>query len=137
MGHLGDHVQAAMHFKEALSLAQVAVKTFDLAVCLLGTAGVQRSPRRAAQFLAAAQTIFEMSDWVIGPLYQAEIGRIEKAARAALSEADFAAVFAEGKTIPVDQAIAIALSESDDWVDGDITSFGWGLAEPTAADGAE
>jgi len=136
-GHLGDQARAAARFHEALSLIRVAISTFDhtfdLAVCLLCLAGVQPKPHRAAQLLAAAQTIFETNDWVVEPLYQAKIDRIKKAARASLGEEAFAAAHAKGKNMPVDQAIAMALADSDDWVDGNLTSFDGGSIEGTKA----
>jgi tetratricopeptide (TPR) repeat protein len=109
--HLGDFAQAATLFHEALLLAQElnSPSIYDVAVCLLGVAGIQRSLHRMAQLLAAAQATFERSSEVVEPLYRMELERTENKICEVLDEQDFAKFSAEGRAMTVEQAIAFAL----------------------------
>ena len=109
--YVGDFTQAAALFHEALLLAQELNNTYDAAVCLLGVAGVQRSPHHTAQLLGAAQARFEQSGEIVEPLYNAELARNEEASRAALGEDVFAVVYEEGKKMTLDEAVTFVLNE--------------------------
>ncbi|MFN2137633.1 MAG: ATP-binding protein, partial [Candidatus Promineifilaceae bacterium] len=117
-GRLGDYAQAAALMLEALPLAKEASGP-DMAVCLVAAAGIQPQPRRAIQLLAAAQAAFEASGAaMVEPLYKAESARIEKAAQSALGEAVFAAAYTEGSALAVEEAIAGAITDSNEWSEG-------------------
>jgi Predicted ATPase len=107
--HLGDFTQAAALFHEALILVQELNNTYDIAVCLLGVAGVQRSLNRTAQLLAAARATFERSGEVVEPLYRIELERTENKIHEVLDEQDFAKFSAEGRAMTVEQAIGFAM----------------------------
>jgi len=125
-GHLGDHAQAAALLSQALLLAREVTDPYDMAVCLIGAAGIQIQPRRAVQLLAAAQAGFEASGRnMVEPLYRAESARMEKAAQTALGEAAFAAAYAEGKALAVREAIAEAIADSNEWSEGSFSRLDW------------
>jgi len=48
---------------------------------------------------------------------------VEKGARAVLGENAYIAAYEEGQVLSVDQVITMALANSDDWIDGSLTSF--------------
>jgi predicted ATPase len=136
-GHLGDHSRAADLIHATLLLNQEVSSEHEIGICLLGAAGVQKSPRNGALLLGACWATLVAAGEVIQPIYQAEKERIEKAARADLGEDAYAAAYAEGQAMPMDQAIAMALADSDEWVDGSLTSFNWGLEESDSTSGTE
>ena len=110
-GQQGDHARAAALLSEALPLTQEVGDASLIAMCLIGLAGIQQQPIRAAQLLGTAQAAFEASDEVVEPFHRAAQERIENAARAALSEDEFAAAWAEGRAMEMEQAIELALSD--------------------------
>ncbi len=127
--YMGDYVQAAGRFHEALALVQDTMNTHDMGTCLVGVAGVQRSAQRGALLLGAARAELDVHVWQVEPLHQGEIERIEAAARAALGEVAFAAAYAEGAALPLDQVIAETLADSQTWATGAITAADWGNEE--------
>jgi tetratricopeptide (TPR) repeat protein len=112
-GQQGDHARAAALLGEALPLTQEVGDVSPSAMCLIGLAGIQQQPIRAAQLLAAAQTALEASDEIVEPFHRAAQARIEDAARAMLGEDAFAAAWAEGQAMTIDQAIEYALETKD------------------------
>ena len=67
---------------------------------------------RAARLLGAATGQFEAIGAAMWPADRLEYERTVAAARAALSEEVFAAAWAEGRAMTLDQAIAYALEET-------------------------
>ncbi len=103
--------RAAALLSEALPLSQEVGDAYLIAMCLIGLAGIQQQPLRAAQLLAAAQTTFEASGEIVEPFYHAAQERIENATRAALGEDAFATAWAEGRALTAEQAVEYALKE--------------------------
>jgi predicted ATPase/class 3 adenylate cyclase len=108
---LGDFAQAAALFRQALSLAPESKYIYDVAVYLLGVAGIQQLPYLAAQLLGAAQAAFERSDEFIEPLYHTESTRIENEVRATLGEDVFAATYERSKKMTLNEAMILAMNE--------------------------
>jgi len=84
--------------------------------CLFGFAGLmvlQHLPERAAR-LAGAATALSTAVALAGPAdEQAAIDRTIAAARRQLGEQAFAAAWADGQMMPLEQAIAFALAGAD------------------------
>ena len=89
-----------------------------IAHCLLGIGGVAsavRQAERAARLLSAAETLLDsiglsLAAW---PEVRADYDRYVAVARAHLSEEAFAAAWAVGRTMTIEQAIAEALAVAD------------------------
>ena len=79
---------------------------------LASTAGVTGQGERAAQLLGAAAALRETIGAPQPPLEQAEVEQAVAEARAALGEAVWAAAFAAGRALSLEQAIAEALDET-------------------------
>ncbi len=113
----GDQCRAARLFGESLTLLGERGNPLLVANCLksLGAvAGVAGDPQQAARLLGAAEALREHRGVAVFP---AELPRLERAsapARARLSETAFAAAWAAGRALPVEQAIAEALQVADD-----------------------
>jgi predicted ATPase/class 3 adenylate cyclase len=112
----GNDRQAAKRFREGLLLAQEVGPTTLLPLFLVGLAGVagaQVRPERQARLLGAAETLREGGSARLEPLDQVEVDRYAAAARAALGEEAFAAAWAEGRQLTLEQAVAYAMEEPD------------------------
>jgi ATP/maltotriose-dependent transcriptional regulator MalT len=88
---------------------------FEYPLALLGGLAVdQRKPARAAKMLGAVRTYFEAFSKSRDPYRRAILTEFEHdiaAARAQLGEEAFAATYAEGQMMTLDQVIAFALDE--------------------------
>jgi predicted neutral ceramidase superfamily lipid hydrolase len=73
------------------------------------TARGQGQPKRAAWLFGAAEALRETSGASIPPVDRADYDRILAAVRAQLDEQTFAAAWAEGRAMTLEQAIAYAL----------------------------
>jgi tetratricopeptide (TPR) repeat protein len=120
--YLGDVAQAQGDVQRAVRLYQESLALmrhfFELkewiAQCLAGLGGVAgtvRQPERAARLLSAAETLLNtlslsVSVW---PGFRAAYDRYVAAARAQLDEGMFAAAWAAGRRMTMEQAIAEAL----------------------------
>jgi len=84
-----------------------------IALCLEGLAGAhaQGQPARAIQLLAAAAALRDSIRAPLPPAYRAITDRHLTAAHARLGEAVFAAAWAEGKAMPIEQVIAMELAK--------------------------
>jgi tetratricopeptide (TPR) repeat protein len=76
---------------------------------LAQVAYAQGQPERMAWLFGAAEAQREVSHWRLPPADQADYAAVP-AARTALGEAAFAAAWAEGREMPLDQAIASAMA---------------------------
>jgi hypothetical protein len=104
--------EATAHFCESLAFWQQDGDKQRLATCLDGLAAVasgQGEPARAARLLGAAAALRESRGIPLPPIECADLDRVMVGVRAALGEAAFAAAWAEGRALPLDQAIAEAL----------------------------
>jgi predicted ATPase/DNA-binding XRE family transcriptional regulator len=113
VGHLGDVSRSAALLQEGLELSQEIGNIYLIAACLTGLANIRQQPRRAAQMLAAAQAAFELSGEFIQPLERVEHERAENKIREGLDAQDFAKFLEEGRTMTVEQAVALALDPSE------------------------
>jgi predicted ATPase/DNA-binding CsgD family transcriptional regulator len=113
----GDLCRAARLFGESLALLGERGNPLLVGNCLksLGAvAGVAGDPRQAARLLGAAEALRERHGLAV---YPAELPRLERAsapARARLSATSFAAAWAAGRALPVEQAVVEALQVADD-----------------------
>jgi predicted ATPase/class 3 adenylate cyclase len=115
----GQHTRAAALFAEALAVNREMGFQDQMALVLAGLAGVagaQAQPERAARLLGAVEAWYETNTMSNVPMYRtdrADYERIVAAVRAQLDEEAFAAAWAAGRSLTLEQAIAYALEESD------------------------
>jgi tetratricopeptide (TPR) repeat protein len=115
----GNHKKALRLFLEGLTLAQESGDEHNFVNNLAGlgwVAGSLGKAKRAALLLGAAESwrtsVGEnLSAW---PYVIADYDRWEATARAQLDEETFAAVYAEGRAMTLEQALKYALEESRD-----------------------
>ncbi|MDQ5853342.1 MAG: tetratricopeptide repeat protein, partial [Chloroflexota bacterium] len=112
----GHHAQAAAYFLESLALFQELEHKTSIINCLAGLAAVAvvaaqqpATVRRAVQLFGAAEALREGLGVSLQPADRVEWDRSVAAARAALDEATFAAAWAEGRAMTLEQAIASTL----------------------------
>jgi tetratricopeptide (TPR) repeat protein len=115
---LSDNDQAEAYFTEALVLAQ-EIGDKENAACALaglgGVAGARGNPDQAALLLGASESIFgALGIGVFSSYHQClvDYNRWVAHVRAQLEETTFKAVWAEGRTMTLEQVIALALAEN-------------------------
>lgn len=87
---------------------------WGIALCLKGLAGIaatQRQSVRAAWFFGASEALREVIGIPLRPVERAPYEREVSVARAQLAEQVFAAAWAEGRAMTMEQAIAYALGD--------------------------
>ncbi len=110
--HQGDARRAATCFAEGLTLSREVGDRSGIAVNLAGMAGVMAAlgqPDRSARLFGAANALFDVMGMVVEPVDRIEYDRNREIARAQLGEEAFPAAWAEGRAMPLEQAIAYAL----------------------------
>jgi len=115
---LGQHdlERASMCCVESLRLLRDLKNTNDIADCLVGLAGVAREQgqaARAVRLCGAIEALLERIGAVLERAERAAHDRTIAAARAQLDAATFAALWAEGRAMPLEQTIAYALGEDE------------------------
>jgi hypothetical protein len=115
--YLGDYQRAATLYAEGLTLAQQLEKKQEIAMCLAGLAGLAGATgqsERAARLLGAIETFLDAIGLAVSvwPPVRDDFERTAAAARAQLDEATFAAAWAKGQAMPLEQAVADALTIS-------------------------
>jgi tetratricopeptide (TPR) repeat protein len=113
----GDLRRAATLFGEALALGQEMSSRRMIAECLTGLGGVvarrgQAAP--AARIFGAAAALFAAVGTSLAPADEHEYTHSRDLACAALDPAAWAAAWAAGQALPLEQAIAEALELADD-----------------------
>jgi tetratricopeptide (TPR) repeat protein len=116
----GDGRQAAASFGESLVLYQDLKRKQGVIECLIGlacvataaAAGQPSTARRAARLFGAAEGLFEATGGGLAAADQAERDRYLALAHEQLDEAAFAAAWAEGRAMTMEQAVAYALEKS-------------------------
>lgn len=109
----GNTVEAAQRFGESLGICWSTIDLWSLPKALEGLAGVAvltAQPERAIRLLAAASALRDRSG---APVMIADRGyyeQIVQEARAHLSEETFAAAWNEGRTAPLEDIVAAALT---------------------------
>jgi predicted ATPase/DNA-binding CsgD family transcriptional regulator len=112
----GDHDTAAAWYDEALRLASQLGDRFIVAECLHGlgaVAGTRSAIDGAVRLFAAAEALRDSIGARLSGHRRAEDDRRIGEVRASLSEEAFAALWAEGQSMPLDEAIACALSVAE------------------------
>lgn len=109
----GDYQQAVAHFQQSLTLryeqnarAEIPYTLEALAL----TAVEQGQAERAARLWGAAEALREITHSALPPSYQADYAPYLKMARTALGAEVFAAAWAEGRALTLEQIIALAMS---------------------------
>jgi len=108
-GHQGNYDDAVKFLCEGLELSQAMDDKYLIAACLTGLVSVIQQPHRAVHLLAASQVAFEQSGRFVDPLYRVEHQRTEETLREKLGKDVFATAYEEGKRMPLEDAIALAL----------------------------
>jgi predicted ATPase/transcriptional regulator with XRE-family HTH domain len=111
--HRGDHAEALACFQQALALQCDLDNQAGIAECLAGVAAVLTASgqmERAACFLGAAEAIRENVGAVPWPANEMEMDCCLARLRAALPEGKLQAEWAQGRGMPVQQAVAEAQS---------------------------
>lgn len=106
--YLGDDRLATTYFEESLPLTQKLENPSDIAISLAGFAGVfarQGQPERAARLFGAVEALNEAIRSHLEYIDRIEIERNIAVARTQLDEATFAAAWAEGRAMTLEQAI--------------------------------
>jgi tetratricopeptide (TPR) repeat protein len=109
----GEAPEAVASLRAALSVAREINQQQNLCEMLLSTAGLsaKADPRRAAELLAAAETIRQKTGFYLWDPPECE--RIAKAVRAELGEEEFALASADGVELDWERAISGALEALD------------------------
>jgi non-specific serine/threonine protein kinase len=110
----GDSLKARAFFTESLKIQQVVVDKRQTAATLEAIAELallDEEGDRAVRLLGYAEALREAIASPIPPNSQADYERVVDIARAQLDETAFAAAWAAGRALTLDQAIAYALEE--------------------------
>jgi hypothetical protein len=111
----GDYREAVALFAQSLSMYREHGDQEDLGNCLDGLAGVATAvgqPIRALRLFGAAEARCNSMRSRLEPVDQAEHERSVAGARAQLDESTFAAAWAVGQRMSLEQAIARALDQT-------------------------
>jgi ATP/maltotriose-dependent transcriptional regulator MalT len=109
----GDYDRAAEIYAENLALWQELGQQLGIAYGLAGlasVAGARRQPARVARLGGAAEALLEGIGAVMSPIDRADYAPFIDAARDRLGAAPFAARWAEGRALPLEEAIVEALA---------------------------
>ncbi|MFQ5874043.1 MAG: tetratricopeptide repeat protein, partial [Dehalococcoidia bacterium] len=114
--HQGDLGQAVELFEESLTLYRELGDKRGSTECLEGLAGLtcaRGQPERAARLFGAAEALCEAIGAPLSPADRADYDRDVSTVHAGLDEEAFAAAWAEGRAMTLEQAIAYALRKTD------------------------
>lgn len=120
----GDYTRAAAYFQASLPLFQELGSMPGITYCLRGFADLaagRGQPERAAKLFGAYACVCEVIAFTLAPNEQPTYDRMIASVRAALGDAAFATAWAEGRTMPLEQAIAYAVEESAAHASGSVT----------------
>jgi len=110
--HEGDARWAVVCFAEGLAVSREIGSRHRVAINLAGMAGVataQAHPERSARLFGAADALFDAMGMTVGLVNRREYDRNREIARAQLGDEAFAAAWEAGRTLSLEQAIALAL----------------------------
>jgi predicted ATPase/DNA-binding SARP family transcriptional activator len=113
--HQGDPGRARGYFVESLGVLRELDAETDIAVCVAGLAGaayLAGQPKQAVRLLGAAASRLESCDPRVYRNEKADYARIVAAARAASLAREFAAAWAEGRAMSLQDAVEHALEGS-------------------------
>jgi hypothetical protein len=106
----GDYRRAAELLREGLSLQLEQGNRMDAAFALEALAilaAAQQQPRKAARLWGAAEALREAINAPLPAAYQRDYEPYLAEARAGLGEAAYTAAWAEGRAMPLEQALAV------------------------------
>jgi non-specific serine/threonine protein kinase len=113
----GEYGRAAALLRESLSLSRdigaqdvVAVGLGDLAAVVVALG----QPLRGARLGGTAEALREALGVPLAPAARSDQDQAVRALRSTLGEEAFAAAWAEGRAMPLEEAIALALDEQDE-----------------------
>src|SRR5579859_1261731 len=109
-----DTADAGAHIYRALTLFRDEGDRSGISFCLAGLAGVaalDKAPQRAARLWGAAEALRQSIGARQAPATRVTRERLMATAREQLGEVAFAAAWAEGQKMTMDEAIALALPE--------------------------
>ncbi len=104
----GEYARASRLYEESLEQGRRMGQDIAILTCLEGLARVavaQGRMERAARLCGAAAALREDTGWPLPPAKRAENDRTVTAARAVLGEETFAAAWAKGHALPLEEAI--------------------------------
>jgi non-specific serine/threonine protein kinase len=107
----GESDRAEAAFKQALAIYRTEIRKPGVGRCLAGLADVAQrrgQPTRAARLLAAAEPLSSDDE---APWERIERERLTGGIRSQMDESEFAAAWAEGQAMTMEQAVAYALSD--------------------------
>jgi tetratricopeptide (TPR) repeat protein len=110
----GDHARARTLYREGLERFREVMDRRQLATGLsfCGNLAVRGgSPRRGAQLFGAAEALDPLYRTSLDPAERADCDASRAAGRAALGDEAFAAAWADGRVMPLEQAIALATED--------------------------
>jgi predicted ATPase/class 3 adenylate cyclase len=113
----GDAAGARALFRESLQLARGLENNRDVVYALAGLAGASvagAEPRHAARLFGAVEALLASVEIQLEPAEHAEFVRNTAAVRARLEADVFAAAWAEGRAMTLEQAIEHALADRPD-----------------------
>lgn len=109
-----DDIQALDLFRESLPIAQTSDDKYNMAICLIGFAGVALARQEdvpAARLLAASEAFLESSGIQLEPVdrieYEVELAQLH----AQLEDATFAKVWEAGRSMTLEHAITLAYQD--------------------------
>jgi len=111
--HLGHLAQAAAYLTQSLMMSRRLDDKEHTVECLEGFAGLtaaQGHPAKAVRLWGAADSLRQSLEIPLSPLERDEYQRSLTASRAALGETGFAAEWAAGRELALEQAVADALA---------------------------
>ena len=114
--HQSDYGRAAASFTESLPLSRETGSRWISADCLEGLARIASAKgqcEHAARLFGAAEVQRETVGWNLSPPDQPYHDRSMASARAGLEEAAFAAAWAEGRTMTLEQAVEYGLASAE------------------------
>jgi ATP/maltotriose-dependent transcriptional regulator MalT len=112
--HEGDHVLAEAQFKQSLRMFRRVGNQRGIAECLAGLAGLkarQGDPQAGATMLSAGESLLLSTGGAWWPADRVEVERNRDLIQSALREDEFTDAWEKGKTMTIDQAIAMASDE--------------------------
>ncbi len=110
----GDYVRAEALYKDSLVQCRQVGEKWLISLCLeelAGVAGAQGVYARAARLWGAEETLRERLGASVRALYRADYEHGVQAAKRELGEKAFAAAWAEGRAMTLEEAVSYALQE--------------------------
>jgi tetratricopeptide (TPR) repeat protein len=117
--HGGDHAASCSLRQESLVIRHELGDRVGVAECLEGLADAAGQTERAARLLGAAQALRDALGAPVAPAVESGHQDDVAAVRTALGKEAFAAAWAEGQSMALEQAVQYALQERKDEASGD------------------